>query len=226
MKRFVIFLLFSLMVTSCSKEQGKTKVIKNISDLNELFHLKNYKTQVRMKVNDSIDHITAQWHNFTLAGDFDTKMNNRTGIWTLKNKLDSKEVLIDYIIFSKGDAFKNQIIFKEHNKIDSSKSKFYIAKEKSFKHILLKFFSPKIEEEVSKEAKIGYRILRGSKVLKDDSLTYKNKKDGIYLTNIKFDFQKGDKLAGAFSEFVMAKNPKSKDSLIMGNNSIYFIERF
>jgi len=123
MKRFVIFLLFSLMVISCSKEQGKTKVIKNISDLNELFHLKNYKTQVRMKVNDSIDHITAQWHNFTLAGDFDTKMNNRTGIWTLKNKLDSKEVLIDYIIFSKGDAFKNQIIFKEHNKIDSSKSK-------------------------------------------------------------------------------------------------------
>jgi len=101
-----------------------------------------------------------------------------------------------------------------------------LLKVKSFKHILLKFFSPKIEEEVSKEAKIGYRILRGSKVLKDDSLTYKNKKDGIYLTNIKFDFQKGDKLAGAFSEFVMAKNPKSKDSLIMGNNSIYFIERF
>ncbi|WP_185289858.1 hypothetical protein [Chryseobacterium lactis] len=226
MKRFITFLLFSLMITSCSKEQEKTKIIKNISDLNELFHLKNYKTQVRLKVNDSTDHITAQWHNFTLAGDFDTKMNNRTGIWTLKNKLDSKEVLIDYIIFSKDNVFKNQIIFKEHNKIDSSKSKFYITKEKSFKHILLKFFSPKIEEEVSKEAKVGYRILRGSKVLKDDSLTYKNNKDGIYLTNIKFDFQKGDKLAGAFSEFVMAKSPRSKDSLIMGNNSIYFIERF
>jgi len=223
--RLIIFLFFCLTFITC-KKQEKVKVIKNVTDLDEMFQLKNYKTQVRMKVNDSIDRVTAQLYNFTLSGDFDTKFNSKTGIWTLKNKLDSKEVQIDYLVFSKNDVFKNQIIFKENNKIDSSTSKFYTIKSKTPKELILKFFSPSIKDELKKEAKVGYRVLRGSKVLKDDSIAYKNVKEGKYLTNIKFNFKKGDKIAGVFSEFVMAKDPKSKDSLIMGNNSIYFIERF
>jgi hypothetical protein len=225
MKKFIIFLLLSLTLISCSKKQETVKVIKNVSDLNELFQLKNYRTQVRMKVNDSIDHITAQWHNFTLTGDFDTKMNNRTGIWTLKNNQDSKEVQIDYLIFSKNNVFKNQIIFKENNKIDSSTSKFYLTKSKTPKELILKFFSPKMKDELSKEAKIGYRIYRGSKRIKEDSITYKDIKEGKYLTKINFTFKKGDNVLGAFSEFVTSKSPRSKDSLIMGNNSIYFREK-
>lgn len=214
------------MIIACSKEQGKTKVIKNISDLNELFHLKNYKTQVRLKVNDSIDHITAQWHNFTLTGDFDTKMNNRTGIWTLKNSTNSKEILIDYLIFDKKDVFKNQIIFKEYNKIDSSVSKFYV-KQKTAKELVMNFFSPKVKDEIYKEAKIRYLILRNSKEIKKDSIIYKNMKmkEGKYLINIKYDFKKDDIVKGYFGETVLL-NGKNKDSIVMGDNTIYFIERF
>lgn len=211
---------------SCSKKEVKTKVIKNVTDLNELFQLKNYKTQIRMKTNDSIDHITAQLHNFTLTGDFDTKMNNKTGIWVLKNKSDSKEIQIDYLIFSKNDVFKNQIIFKEHNKIDSAASKFFITKSKSFKELSIKFFSPEMKDEISKKAKVIYTIHQNRKEIKTDSIVYENVKGGKYLANIKYNFKRGDDVAGYFSEVAVTKSPKNKDSLMMGNNSIYFIEKF
>lgn len=201
-------------------------MIKNISDLNELFQLKNYKTQIKMKVNDSIDHITAQWDNFTLAGELDTKMNAKTGIWRLKNKTDTKEIQIDYIIFDKNDVFKNQIIFKEHNKIDSSASKFFIIKNKTENELAMKFFSPSMRDEISKKAKIIYTIHRNRKKIKTDSIVYENIKEGKYFTNIKYDFKKGDDVSGYFSEIAMAKSPTGKDSLTMGNNSMYFIEKF
>jgi hypothetical protein len=225
MKKFIIFLFFSFIITSC-KKQKEVKVVKNITDLNEMFQLKNYKAQTRMKVNDSIDHIKARLNDFTLTGDFDTKMKNKTGIWTLRNRLDSKEVQIDYIIFDKNDVFKNQIIFKEHNKIDSSMSKFFIIKDKTQKELVMKFFSPKMKDEISKKAKIKYTIHRNRKEIKTDSIVYGNVKEGKYLSEIKYDFKKGDDVAGYFSEFVMAKDLKNKDSIIMGNNSIYFIEKF
>lgn len=218
--------MFSLTLISCSKKQNKVKVIKKVADLNELFQLKNYKTQVRMKVNDSIDHITAQLDNFTLMGDFDTKMNNRTGIWTLKNQQDSKEVQIDYIIFGKNDVFKNQIIFRKHDKVDSANSKFFIVKNKTEKELTMKFFSPSDKNEISKKAKVIYTIHRNRKEIKTDSIVYGNIREGKYLANIKYDFEKGDDVAGYFSEFVMIKNPQIKDSVLMGNNSIYFIEKF
>ena len=179
-----------------------------------------------MNVNDSIDHITAQWHNFTLVGDFNTKMNNKTGIWTLKNRQDSKEVQIDYLIFDKNDVFKNQLIFKENNKIDSSVSKFYV-KEKTAKELKFNFFSPKVKNEVSKEAKIRYIIFRNSKEIKKDSVLYKNMKmkEGKYLINIKYDFKKGDIVKGYFGEIVLL-SPKNKDSIVIGDNTIYFKEKF
>lgn len=225
MRQFLIFLLFSLVITSCQKKDVKVKVIKNIKDVEEMFQLKNYKTQVRMASNDSTDHITAQLGDFTLSGDIDTKLNCKTGIWSLKNRTDSKEIQIDYIAFDKNDVFKNQIVFKEHNKIDSSASKFYITKDKNPKELVLKFFSPKMKDELSKEAKVGYRIYRGSKRIKDDSIIYKDAKEGKYLSKINFTFKKGDKIVGSFSEFVTSKSSRSKDSLIMGNNTIYFIEK-
>lgn len=214
------------MLLSCSKKQDRARVIKNVGDVENMFQLKNYKTQVKKKINDSITHIRAEQDYFILTGDFNTKMNTKTGIWSLKNKTDTKEIQVDYIIFDRDDVFKNQIIFKEHNKIDSSTSKFYIVKDKSLKSVQLKFFSPKIQEELSKEAKVMYTIHRNRKVVKTDSIVYKNVREGKYLADIKYNFKKGDDVSGYFSEIVMAKSPNNKDSLIMGNNSIYFIERF
>jgi hypothetical protein len=211
---------------SCEKKQEKVKVIKNVGDIEEMFQLKNYKTEVKMKTNDSINRITATDGNFILTGDFNTKMNAKTGIWSLKNTTDIKEIQIDYIVFGKKDVFKNQIIFKEHNKIDSSASKFFITKHKSLRELCIKFFSPEMRDEVSKKVKIVYTIHRDRKEIKTDSIVYKNAKGGKYLANIKYDFRKGDDVAGYFSEIVVSKSPTSKDSLMMGNNSIYFIEDF
>ena len=226
MKKFIVFLLCSLTIISCEKKQERVKVIKNVTDINEMFQLKNYKSEVRMNINDSITRITAKQDYFILTGDFNTKMNTKTGIWSLKNRTNSKEIQLDYIIFGKNDVFKNQIIFKEHNKIDSSRSKFFIIKDKSFKDLSIKFFSPEMKDAISKKAKVIYTIHRNRKEIKTDSIVYKNTKEGKYLASIKYDFKKGDDVAGYFSEIAISKSPKSKDSLILGNNSIYFIERF
>jgi hypothetical protein len=212
---------------SCEKKRERVKVIKNITDVDEMFQLKNYKQEVKLKTNDSINRITATDGNFILTGDFDTKMNAKTGIWSLKNTTDTKEIQIDYIIFGKNDVFKNQIIFKEYNKIDSSVSKFYI-KEKTPKELVLSFFSPKTKDEISKEAKIWYSILRNSKEIKRDSILYKNMKmkEGKYRINIEYDFKKGDNVKGYFGESVLLTSPKNKDSITMGDNTIYFKENF
>jgi len=226
MKKFIIFLLLSLTVISCEKKRERVKVIKNITDVDEMFQLKNYKTQVKMAVNDSIDHVTAHLENLTLTGDFNTKMNSKTGIWTVKNSMDSKVIQIDYLVFSKNDIFKNQIIFKDHNKIDSSVSKFYVLKDKTPKKLVLYFFSPKMKDMLTNNTKVAYRIYRDSKKIKTDSIVYKNVKDGKYFAYIKYDFKKGDRIKGYFSDFAMLKNPKNKDSLLVGDNTIYFRESF
>lgn len=122
--------------------------------------------------------------------------------------------------------FENQVIFKAGNKIDSAKSKFFIIKNKTNKELVMKFFSPSDRNEISKNAKVIYTIHRNRKEIKTDSIVYGNIREGKYLANIKYDFEKGDDVAGYFSEFVMIKNPQIKDSVLMGNNSIYFIEKF
>ncbi|WP_159479489.1 hypothetical protein [Chryseobacterium sp. 18068] len=226
MKKFVIFLLFSFIIISCQKKEIRTEVIKNTGDIEEMFRLKNYKQEVKLMINDSIKRITATNGHFILTGDFNTKTNTRTGIWSLKNKVDSKEIQIDYIVLGKNNVFENQIIFKEHGKIDSSNSKFYLVENKTLQGLSYKFFSPEMKNEISKEAKAIYTIYRNKKEIKIDSIVYKNAKEGKYFADIKYDFKKGDHLAGYFSEIVSAKDPKSKDSLILGNNSIYFIEKF
>ncbi|MFP3599338.1 hypothetical protein [Chryseobacterium sp. SIMBA_029] len=225
MKNFIIFLLFSLTVISCEKKQERVKIIKNITDVDEMFQLKNYKTQVRIKVNDSIDRVTAHLDNLTLTGNFSTKMDSKTGIWTVTNSTNSKIIQIDYLVFSKNDIFKNQVIFKEHNKIDSSVSKFYVLKDKNLNKLILYFFSPKMKDMLSNNTKVAYRIYRGSKKIKTDSIVYKNIKNGKYFAYIKYDFKKGDKIKGYFSDFALLKNPKSKDSLLVGDNTIYFREK-
>lgn len=226
MKEIIILLLLSLSLISCSKKHEIVKEINSFSDVNELFQLKNYKTQIKMYVNDSTDHVTAQWDNFILTGNLDTKMNAKTGIWNLKNKINTKEIQIDYIAFDKNDVFKNQIIFKEHNKIDSSVSKFFIIKNKTENELAMKFFSPSMRDEISKRAKIIYTIHQNRKEIKTDSIVYDNLKGGKYSAVIKYNFKKGDDVSGYFSEIVMAKSPMDKDSLTMGNNSMYFIEKF
>ncbi|MCY0979182.1 hypothetical protein PGH12_14940 [Chryseobacterium wangxinyae] len=188
--------------------------------------MKKYKNQKKKKINDSITHITAQQDYFILSGDFDTKNNAKMGIWSLTNKTNSKEIQIDYIVLGKNKVFENQITFKEHGKIDSSNSKFYLVENKTLQGLLYKFYSPKMENEISKEAEVVYTIYRNRKEIKTDSIVYKNVKEGKYRAGIKYDFKKGDHVAGYFSEIVSAKDTKIKDSLILGNNSIYFIEKF
>jgi hypothetical protein len=204
----------------------EAKVISDMGDIEEMFQWKNYKNQWKKKINDSITHITAQQDYFLLSGDFDTKNNAKKGIWKLKNQTDSKEIQIDYIVFGKNDAFENQFIFKEHGKIDSSNSKFYLVENKNLQGLSYKFFSPKMKNEISKEAEVVYTIYRNRKEIKTDSVVYKNVEEGKYLADIKYDFLKGDHISGYFSEIVSATDPKRKDSLILGNNSIYFIEKF
>ncbi|MDH6252152.1 hypothetical protein M2347_001879 [Chryseobacterium sp. H1D6B] len=82
-----------------------------------------------------------------------------------------------------------------------------------------------MRDEISKKARIIYTIHRNRKEIKTDSIVYKNAKGGKYLANIKYNFRKGDGTAGYFSEITVSKSPKSKDSFMMGNNSIYFIEK-
>ncbi|MDF2932482.1 MAG: hypothetical protein K0R36_1813 [Chryseobacterium sp.] len=226
MKLFLNFLLLCFIISSCEKKEFKAKVLHSFNDVDEMFQLKRYKNQWKKKINDSVTHITAQQDYFILSGDFDTKNNAKTGIWSLTNKTDSKEIQIDYIVFDKNDVFKNQIIFKEHGKIDFSNSKFYLIENKTNKGLLFKFFSPEMRDEISKDAKVVYTIRRNRKEIKTDSIVYKNSKVGRYLAEIKYDFNKGDDISGYFSEIVTAKDSKSKDSLVMGNNSIYFIEKF
>lgn len=226
MKIFLNFLFVCLIISSCQKKKVETKVLHSFDDVNEMFELKNYENQSKNKINDSITQITANKDYFILKGDFDTRNNAKTGIWSLTNKTDSKEIQIDYIILGKNDVFKNQIIFKEHGKIDSANSKFYLVENKSLQGLSYKFFSPEMKSEISKEAKIIYTIYRNKKEIKIDSVVYKNAKRGKYFTDIRYDFKRGDHLAGYFSEIVSAQDPKSKDSTILGNNSIYFIEKF
>ena len=216
------------MIISCQEKEVRTKVINNIGDIEEMFQLKKYKNQKKKKINDSINHITATDGSFILNGDFNIKTNTKTGIWSLKNKTDSKEIQIDYVIFGKNDVFKNQIIFKENNKIDSSTSKFYKVRNKTSKELVLNFFSPKTKDEIFKVAKIQYFILRKSKEIKIDSVHYNNMemKEGKYLINIKYNFEKGDIVKGYFGENVALKNPKNKDSIFVGDNTIYFKEKF
>ncbi|WP_123920674.1 hypothetical protein [Chryseobacterium balustinum] len=226
MKKFVMFLLFSFIIISCQKKEIRTKVIKNTGDIEEMFRLKNYKQEVKLMINDSINRITATNGHFILTGDFNTKTNTRTGIWSLKNKVDSKEIQIDYIVLGKNNVFENQIIFKEHGKIDSSNSKFYLVENKTLQGLSYKFFSPEMKNEISKEAKVIYTIYRNRKEIKIDSVVYKNVKEGKYFADVKYDFKKGDHISGYFSEIVTARDPRIKDSLLLGNNSIYFIEKF
>ncbi|WP_143884205.1 hypothetical protein [Chryseobacterium binzhouense] len=226
MSKFVIFSIISFFIISCQKKAVEAKVINDMGNIEEMFQLKNYKNQWKKKINDSVTRITAHTGYFILSGDFDRKNNTKTGIWSLKNKTDSKEIQIDYIVFGKNDFFKNQIIFKEHGKIDSSHSKFYLVENKTYKGLLYKFFSPEIKNEIYKEAKVIYTIYRDRKEIKIDSFVYKNVKEGKYFADIKYGFKKGDHISGYFSEIVSAKDPKRKDSLILGNNSIYFIEKF
>jgi len=228
MRTFINFLLLCFIISSCQKKVVKTKVLHDFNDINELFQLKNYKKQWKKKINDSITHITAQQDYFILSGDFDTKNNVKKGIWSLKNKTDSKEIQIDYIVFGKNDFFENQIIFKEHGKIDSSNSKFYFIKNKTQKELLYKFFSPVMKDEVYKEAKIIYTIYRNRKEIKIDSVVYKNMqmKKGNYLGDLRFEFKKGDHVSGYFTEYVSSKPNTKSDSIFLGSNSIYFIEKF
>ncbi|AZB27834.1 hypothetical protein EB354_00230 [Chryseobacterium balustinum] len=221
-----MFLLFSFIIISCQKKEIRTKVIKNTGDIEEMFRLKNYKQEVKLMINDSINRITATNGHFILTGDFNTKTNTRTGIWSLKNKVDSKEIQIDYIVLGKNNVFENQIIFKEHGKIDSSNSKFYLVENKTLQGLSYKFFSPEMKNEISKEAKVIYTIYRNRKEIKIDSVVYKNVKEGKYFADVKYDFKKGDHISGYFSEIVTARDPRIKDSLLLGNNSIYFIEKF
>ncbi len=193
-----------------------------------MFQLKNYKNQWKKKINDSITRITAQQGFFLLSGNFDTKNNAKEGIWNLKNKSDSKEIQIDYIVFGKNDAFENQIIFKEHGKIDSSNSKFYLVENKNLHGLSYKFFSPKMKNEISKEAKVNYTIYRNKKEIKRDSAVYKNMqmKQGKYFIDLRFEFKKGDHVSGYFTEYVSSKSNTKTDSIFLGSNSIYFIEKF
>jgi len=223
MKKIIIFLLLGILVVSCKEKREK---VKNFSDINEMFQLKNYRDQEKLILNDSIVHFIAKRDDFILRGDFNTKLNSKTGIWSLKNIKDFQEVQIDYLAFNKDDLFENQVIFKAGNKIDSAKSKFFIIKNKTKKELVMKFFSPSNRNEISKNAKVIYTIHRNRKEIKTDSIVYGNIREGKYLANIKYDFEKGDDVAGYFSEFVMIKNPQIKDSVLMGNNSIYFVEKF
>lgn len=228
MKKFVIFLLFSFIIISCQKKEIRTKVIKNAGDIEEMFRLKNYKQEVKLMINDSINSITATNGHFILTGDFNTKTNTRTGIWSLKNKVDSKEIQIDYIVLGKNDVFKNQIIFKEHGKIDSVNSKFYLVENKTLQGLSYKFFSPEMKNEISKEAKVIYTVYRNRKEIKKDSVVYKNMqmKQGKYLADLRFEFKKGDHVSGYFTEYVSSKPDTKGDSILLGSNSIYFIEKF
>lgn len=215
--------MLDILVASCKEKREK---VKNFSDIKEMFQLKNYRDQEKLILNDSIVHFIAKREDFILRGDFNTKLNSKTGIWSLKNIKDFQEVQIDYLAFNKDDLFENQVIFKAGNKIDSAKSKFFIIKNKTNKELVMKFFSPSDRNEISKNAKVIYTIHRNRKEIKTDSIVYGNIREGKYLANIKYDFEKGDDVAGYFSEFVMIKNPQIKDSVLMGNNSIYFIEKF
>ena len=229
MKKYLLFCLICFLLPSCQKKnviEKTAKVIESTEDLKELFQLKNYKNIVKKVVNDSITHIKAEHNYIKLNGDFNTKKNTKTGIWSLTNTTDSKEIQIDYVIFGKNDFFENQMIFKEYGKIDSSISKFYLIKHKSLQNLKLKFFSPESKNEISKEAKVRYLVYRKRKVIKEDSITYKNSKSGKYLAEIKFNFKKGDYITGYLSEISVMEKSKMKDSIFMGNNSIYFIEDF
>ncbi len=209
---------------SCKKKAfDDVYKISDNKSLEELFSLKNYKTQKKNKINDSVLHILATNGAFFLEGDFNTKFSEKTGFWTLTNKNDSKKIEIDYIVFAKNDVHKNQIIFSNNGIIDSVNSKFYNLfwkSENGKRTLYLNFYSPRNESELFASASIRYFIGRDKKKIIEDSFVLKNG-DGIYREKVDYDFKKGDKISGYFSEFVNIKK-ETKDSVFIGNNTIYF----
>ncbi len=227
MNKILCFYFFFILLSCSKKDNERAYVINDGKSLEKLFQLKSYKNQKKNKINDSIMHIKANNGSFFLEGDLDSKLNMKTGIWTLTNNSDSRKIEIDYMIFGKKDGHQNQIIFSDNGKIDSSASKFYTSKiinKNDSQKLILSFFSPQNSRYTFEKATIKYFIGNNKKNILKDSIILQDSK-GIYRTKINYNFKKGDEIFGYFSEYTIS-NEISNDSVKLGNNTMYFHKKF
>lgn len=226
MKNLFLFLIALLSIFSCQKKElNNVYEISDNKSLEELFSLKNYKTQKKQKINDSILHISGANGAFFLEGDFNTKLSEKTGFWALTNKNDSKKIEIDYLVFEKNNVHRNQVIFSDKGIIDTLKSKFYHIEwkvEKGVKIIKLNFYSPRNKEEKFMRADLNYFISNNGKKIKKSLMDNNN---GKYEIKIPLEYKKGDEIIGYFSEYIN-QSVKKEDSVYLANNTIYFYKKF
>lgn len=226
MKNLCLFLIALLSIFSCQKKElNNVYEISDNKSLEELFSLKNYKTQKKQKINDSILHISGANGAFFLEGNFNTKLSEKTGFWALTNKNDSKKIEIDYLVFEKNNVHRNQVIFSDKGIIDTLKSKFYHIEwkvEKGVKIIKLNFYSPRNKEEKFMRADLNYFISNNGKKIKKSLMDNNN---GKYEIKIPLEYKQGDEIIGYFSEYIN-QSVKKEDSVYLANNTIYFYKKF
>ena len=225
MKNLFLFLIALLSIFSCQKKElNNVYEISDNKSLEELFSLKNYKTQRKQKINDSILHISGTNGIFFLEGNFNTKLSEKTGFWTLTNKNDSKKIEIDYLVFEKNNIHRNQVIFSDKGIIDTLKSKFYHIEwkvENGVKIMKLNFYSPRNKEEKFMRADLNYFISNNGKKIKKSLMENNN---GKYEIKIPMEYKKGDEIIGYFSEYI-SQSVKKEDSVYLANNTIYFYKK-
>lgn len=235
MNKFLFLFGIFFLVFSCKKtKHEKAYTITDKKSLEKLFQLKNYKNQEKIKINDSTIHIKADNGRFFLEGNMNSKLNERTGIWSLTNKTNLQKIEIDYIAFGKKDVHRNQILFfNDKGILDSLTSKFYISEiknDKNKKYLELKFFSTRNPKERFAKASVHYSIIRDHKEIMIDSISLKDG-NGRYKTKVDFDFKPKDRISGYFSEFTTSQieddSRKIGDSvtIAIGNSTIYFREK-
>jgi hypothetical protein len=225
MKNLFLFLIALLSIFSCQKKElNNVYEIPDNKSLEELFSLKNYNTQRKQKINDSILHISGTNGAFFLEGNFNTKLSEKTGLWTLTNKNDSKKIEIDYLVFEKNNVHRNQVIFSDKGIIDTLKSKFYHIEwkvENGVKIMKLNFYSPRNKEEKFMRADLNYFISNNGKKIKKSLMENNN---GKYEIKIPLEYKKGDEIIGYFSEYI-SQSVKKEDSVYLANNTIYFYKK-
>ena len=225
MKNLFLFLIALLSIFSCQKKElNNVYEISDNKSLEELFSLKNYKTQRKQKINDSILHISGTNGTFFLEGNFNTKLSEKTGFWTLTNKNASKNIEIDYLVFEKNNIHRNQVIFSDKGIIDTLKSKFYDIEwkvENGVKIMKLNFYSPRNKEEKFMRADLNYFISNNGKKIKKSLMENNN---GKYEIKIPLEYKKGDEIIGYFSEYI-SQSVKKEDSVYLANNTIYFYKK-
>lgn len=197
----LIFLSIILTwIISCKKDDSTGLNIKQMLDLSE------YKLSQRI-INDSVVEYIGENEKFSIKGRYNKKQNHKIGWWNIYNK-EEKEMFSKIQIFVEdGKERNNQILMYKHNKIDTSKSKFYTTdfeyQENRVYKIKYNFFTPKGTFK-TKNVNLFYDIFtdENNSVTKKISIVVKNNSHHYCEIDLsKYYHKKNIFIGGLFTEY-------------------------